>query len=281
MEGDPAFDCAEGRINRPRLAYIPTEIKDSVLQYTDRNTLLSAVRCSKALHQIGSRLLYRSITVTGIQARKLFIAVISLTWTSNICTSFIRELSFTGIHYNDIWLSFSLFTEALEKMHNLVGLTVVIGQSPGAQHLIGYLTTHELIRPFATIFQQLAFNLRKSSRLTLPKLRSLTIQGDPVLTRLTRCRRLTSLILVERMQLPDLCEVFRNVDYGGTGAGTYIVNFEVNLDIQRPSDVITTFVALSKTSPNLASFCIRVNQINPLVCLLYLSKCIMVAKHHF
>lgn len=244
---------------------IPVEIVDMICSITSRKGLLNILRANKQYHAIAARILYRRVSVHGLDARRFFLTILSPTVHSRMYAQFVTDFTYEGNRKEDQYLTSNLFVDSLLYLNRLQHLHIIMDEVYSSTFLAS-LYKKEIIREYKTIFEELRDNIKNAGcLLTLPCLRSLTINGDPRLASIARCRSLESIVLVKPLDLSTLSSVINHIRYPNQHAIHHLRFLKLHFQPFSLRVLTLVFRGLAELFPNVSHIHLCMPSANPLV----------------
>lgn len=254
--------------------YVPPELFDEICSVAERQSILCLMRTSKQMYTATTHNVYRTASVTGLMARRLFATLSSESPNAFLYASSVRHLTYTATNLEDAFITFQLFVHSLLKMWQLRTLELVVGKSVSSFLTVQLNKTgvNRQYRHLINVINPMAKT--DASIRSLPALKSLIIRGDHKLTSLARCRQLTSVTISVPMSMSDLHEVLHNLMEGSNNINSnpHLRTLELNFYNRTTNETALAFITVARLFPCLTHLTLRIPLLNPLVSVICLQK---------
>ncbi|PPQ71222.1 hypothetical protein CVT26_011000 [Gymnopilus dilepis] len=235
---------------RSILRYMPTEMMDDVALYLPRGDTVMLMRTCRKLHDIGARVLYRNVALSDLRARLFFRTIAE---NSMMYASAVKSLHYTAMSNEDVFLTYSMFCDAILNLEELRSLTLTIPLS------ISSLLHHQLVR--RSVIRSNMFHPTTHTDF-LPKLECISLNGNILLSELAKFRCTTNVCMTYMMDAKDIKEFVSCIADGGTN--TVLSDMVITLHPSTASPLRKTMLMLDSAVPNLQTLVIRTPSANAL-----------------
>jgi len=218
------------------------------------------------MHDVVARILYRDISIKGYKSRRFLTTILSRSSTSELYGSYIRSFEYVTSNVDDACLTYPILCSALARSFDIRELSLRLPCDTTQFINLSLTKAHILRNSVDTILSADDFlrGVATASRLTLPHLQSLTINGEPALADIARMRKLKTLKIVDVLSFNRLSSVIAAIR-GPSCTYPSLRSLTISFDITINERLFFALQGLHEVFPNLEEAIIHSRRVNALV----------------